>query len=80
MANQSEREALDALAYAHGLELRIVHDPSAPRPFAVWGWAPDYEVEEDADIIGCGETESEAIDEARKQLRKWEAEALRCWK
>ncbi len=78
-ANQPEREALDALAYAHGMELRIDHDPDAPSPFAVWGWAPDYEVEEDADIIGTGETESEAVEAARRQMRIWEHNQREEW-
>jgi hypothetical protein len=72
-ASQSLREALDALAYAHGLELRVEHDETAPMPFAVWCWDPFEETHADADIIGAGESESEAIDQARRQIRKWEA-------
>ncbi len=74
MASQEHREALDALAYAHGVELRIEHDTDAPLPYAVWCWDPcEVDGKELADIIGAGETESEAIDEARRQIRKWEA-------
>jgi hypothetical protein len=81
MASQEQREALDSLAYAHGLELRIEHDESAPLPFAVWCWDPCEDGGKDnADIIGAGESESEAIDAARKQLRIWEANAQREWK
>jgi hypothetical protein len=75
MANQEQREALNALAYAHGLELEIEEDDDAPMLWAVWAWKPECETYEDADIIGAGDSESEAIEEARKQLRIWESNA-----
>jgi hypothetical protein len=71
--SQDLRQSLDALAFAHGLELRISHDPSAPMPYAVWAWAPECETEDDADILGAGESESEAVEMARKQIRIWES-------
>jgi hypothetical protein len=71
---------LDALAEFYGLELRLresdldeyYHDSFA---WAVWGWNPTSETEDDADIIGAGESQSEAIESARKQLREWEENA-----
>ena len=62
------------LGAAHGVELRLKHDDAAPMPFAVWCWGPDDD-ESDADIIGAGQTESEALDAARVQLRAWEERA-----
>lgn len=64
---------LDALAVFAGLNLRIEHDAAAPLPWAVWG----SDGIEDEDIIGAGESPSEAIEDARAQVRMWaEAGAL----
>lgn len=67
--------ALDALAIAAGVNLEIEHDESNPAPFAVWSENP--EDEDDFNIIGSGDTESEAIEAARETVRGWEAEARR---
>lgn len=66
---------VDALAKAHGLALRLEHDETAPLPWAVWCWDPAADLNDpsDADIIGAGESASEAIEGARAQLRAWEA-------
>lgn len=58
---------LDALAEFAGLNLRLEHDPDAPLPWAVWG-SDGIEAE---DIAGAGVTASEAIEDARAQIRTW---------
>lgn len=61
---------LDALAEYYGANLRLDHDPDAPMPWAVWATLfpeeSDYE-----DIAGAGVTASEAIEDARAQIRTW---------
>ena len=42
----------------------LEHDPDAPSPFAVWC---------DGDIIGSGDTASEALADARHTVRCWES-------
>jgi hypothetical protein len=44
------------------------HDADAPLAYAVWC---------DGDIIGAGESASEAVAEARRTVRVWEDMALR---
>ncbi len=61
-------EELDGLAEYAGLNLRLEHDPEAPMLWAVWGgdgW-------NDEEIIGAGDSPSEAIEDARRQIRAWE--------
>lgn len=58
---------LDALAEFSGLNLRLENDAEAPMPWAVWG-SDGIEAE---DIAGAGVTASEAIEDARNQIRTW---------
>jgi hypothetical protein len=71
--NTDTATELDLLAQAHGMELRLERDEKAPKLFAVWGWSPDDETEDDRDIIGAGDTETEAINDARETMRSWSA-------
>jgi hypothetical protein len=58
---------LDALAVFGGLHLRLEHDEAAPMPWAVWG----SDGGDDEDIIGAGDSPSEAIEDARHTIRGW---------
>lgn len=57
---------LDALAAMSRLNLRLERDESAPAPWAVW---------DESEIIGAGESASEAVEDARRQVRRWEEAA-----
>lgn len=59
---------LDALAEFAGLNLRLEHDDDAPMPWAVWG-SDGIDAE---DLLGAGESPSEAIEDARNTIRGWE--------
>jgi hypothetical protein len=67
----STTSELDALAECFGVNLRIEDGPCFPA-FAVWC---EVDCDGTEDIIGTGETASEAIEAARKQLRHWETYA-----
>lgn len=41
----------------------LEEDADAPMPFAVWL---------DGDLLGVGESQSEALEDARKKVRGWE--------
>lgn len=64
MLYQAECLELTELAGAH---VRIERDDDAPMPWAVWCKTPCGE----EDIIGGGESGSEAIEEARATIRGW---------
>ncbi len=62
------RDLIDVLnEFAPGAWLE--HDTDAPAPFAVWS--------EDDEIIGAGETASEAIVDAHATVRGWESNYYR---
>lgn len=61
--------ALRAMAEFAGCELRIDRDEDAPLLWAVWA---DGEPG-DGDIAGAGDTPAQAIDDARKTIRGWNA-------
>lgn len=61
-------EELDGLAEYAGLNLRLEHDPEAPMLWAVWG-GDGWDEEE---IIGAGDSPSEAIEDARQQIQRWD--------
>lgn len=67
------QQSLESLAEVYGLELRVEYD--SEHGFAVWGWSPDTEADADRDIIGSGDTASEALDAARRQLQRWWSDA-----
>ena len=52
-------------ATAIELTLRLVHDPSAPLPWAVWA---------DDDILGAGDSAVEAVADALQSLEHWSLE------
>lgn len=61
---------LDELAALAGVErLSADYDPDAPLPWAVWVCGDSDEL----DLIGAGESCSEAIEDARNTVRGWEA-------
>lgn len=66
--NASDQAEIDALAEWSGLNLRLDHDESAPLPWAVWYTIPESG---DEDILGAGESPSEAIEDARNTARQW---------
>lgn len=59
---------LDRLAYAAGCNLEIEYDTSAPMPWAVWAWS---DTESEREIIGAGNTDREAIEDARATVAHW---------
>lgn len=63
---------IDELAAMAGVSLRIEHDDAAPMPWAVWS----DDGEGGGDIVGAGDTVSEAIEDARRQARQWEAKRV----
>jgi hypothetical protein len=48
----------------NGQAFRVDHDEDAPEPWAVWL---------DGEIIGVGEAESEALEDAIQTVREWES-------
>lgn len=64
-------DELADLAEDHGVIVRIEHDLEAPSPWAVWSEDPDGIPDE---ILGAGETRSEAIEEACATMRGWKVQ------
>jgi hypothetical protein len=67
-------EVIDALNRAYGkhdLTLELVHDTSGEVPMLWHVVCRSGEHDTDIDIIGAGDSASEAIEEARNQLRAW---------
>jgi hypothetical protein len=56
----------EAFLKLHGFV--VVDDKDAPQRFSVWS-----DNRTDVDIIGAGDTRSEAIEDARKTVRGWES-------